>query len=575
MATSRPSAADVTVAQTVALLDSDFDDLIASVADGGYTIWLGSGISLGRVASLKGVVGKVLSFLQERSVADDPHQDFRRALDEAMELAELTQAQLGAINYEVPVESWPDLQLILGRLVNKYSLLLDVRVPHHPRDLLLWEGVDVAMTFAAENLEPDTEHLALAVLMIEGVLPNLVSANWDPLVEAAMRRLTGGTANVLRVCVLPTDLQKPALQARLYKFHGCAALATQDPATYREYLVGAQSQITEWPHNPAFAAMRHQILGLALSTPTLMIGLSAQDTDIQDLFVSAKTIMRWTWPTDPPAYAFAEQRLGTMQRNLLKAVYSRDYETCAAEIEKGALIPAYSKQLLTAIVMNVLSLKMKALLERVVSLSSTALDLDMLASGISTLRDRAAAAAERGGVEFMSSFLSAWARAICLFRRGRLPFDNQIYEGLTTSARWKIASDAHLEVSGEGHAALATALLGLGEQRALWRVGLAEPSDTSSTALELEASERSHRVLFVATASVEVSLYEQGVIELENPNLLILHSDLPARRMTRSPSSAPGRTGRSSTRSVDLRSILNEASDLDELLLLFREGCAL
>lgn len=41
-----------------------------------------------------------------------------------------------------------------------------------------------------------------------------------------------------------------------------------------------------------------------------MIGLSAQDSDIKDLFSKAKNQMAWPWPSDPPAQMFADDALG-------------------------------------------------------------------------------------------------------------------------------------------------------------------------------------------------------------------------------------------------------------------------
>jgi hypothetical protein len=440
----RPSAETITVLETVVLLSEQFRSVAEAVADGSYTLWLGSGISYGRVASLKGIVLRVLTYLQNHSAAEETSRDFTSALIEAIELAELSTEQRAQIDLGCPVSTWADLDLILSRLVSRYSLLLDIRVPHHAPDLLLWEGVDVRETFASDSLEPDAEHLALAAMMIEGVLPRIISANWDPLLEIAVQRLTGSTSGTLSVCVVPGDIQKPQLQSRLYKFHGCAALAKESPTVYRDYLVGAQSQITGWPHDPNHAAMRHQMISLAVSTPTLMIGLSAQDTDIQDLFVGAKSIMTWAWPSEPPAYAFAEDRLSTMQRNLLKAVYSSNYEEHAHEIEGRALVPAYAKQLLIALLLTTLAAKALALAVKVTSADSSSAAL--LASGLNTYRDRVAAAAGRGDLQFLRTFLTHWTRAINSFRRARPPSTSDLYEELTGAPQWRIDADHHLEV---------------------------------------------------------------------------------------------------------------------------------
>jgi hypothetical protein len=60
---------------------------------------------------------------------------------------------------------------------------------------------------------------------------------------------------------------------------------------------------------------------LATTQRTLMIGLSAQDTNIQDIFADAEATMQWPWPCTPPAHVFAEDAIGMNQRHRLRCVY--------------------------------------------------------------------------------------------------------------------------------------------------------------------------------------------------------------------------------------------------------------
>lgn len=52
-----------------------------------------------------------------------------------------------------------------------------------------------------------------------------------------------------------------------------------------------------------------------------MMGLSAQDSNIQALFASAEATMRWPWPGDRPSFVFSGDKVGTDQEALLKNVY--------------------------------------------------------------------------------------------------------------------------------------------------------------------------------------------------------------------------------------------------------------
>jgi hypothetical protein len=54
-----------------------------------------------------------------------------------------------------------------------------------------------------------------------------------------------------------------------------------------------------------------------------MIGLSLQDTNLQDLFAAARRENAWPWPPKPApqAHVFCEDRIGIHQSNMLRTVY--------------------------------------------------------------------------------------------------------------------------------------------------------------------------------------------------------------------------------------------------------------
>src|SRR3546814_10773745 len=84
-------------------------------------------------------------------------------------------------------------------------------------------------------------------------------------------------------------------------------------------MVARQNQINGWSaRNPVMAPF---LTGLITRRPTLMLGLSAQDSNIQNLFAEAQATMAWPWPSHPPAYVFSENALGIDQRGLLQNVY--------------------------------------------------------------------------------------------------------------------------------------------------------------------------------------------------------------------------------------------------------------
>jgi len=84
-----PTAASITVQQTLELLDRKFAAFAEGVADGRYAFWLGSGISRGRVPDLGEIVLMVLEFLQARVDPGNPGCAHAKALAEAVDLAGL------------------------------------------------------------------------------------------------------------------------------------------------------------------------------------------------------------------------------------------------------------------------------------------------------------------------------------------------------------------------------------------------------------------------------------------------------------------------------------------------------
>lgn len=54
--------------------------------------------------------------------------------------------------------------------------MLNLRVPGKPRDYLLWEAVDVRAKYG-HLTDPDIEHLAIALLILEGAITQIASGH--------------------------------------------------------------------------------------------------------------------------------------------------------------------------------------------------------------------------------------------------------------------------------------------------------------------------------------------------------------------------------------------------------------
>jgi hypothetical protein len=571
-----PSAASITVLQTLALLDTRFSELAEGIAHRQYGIWLGSGISRERVDDLKAVINRVLLHLHGNADFADPNCAYRGALSEALDLAQLSSAEQAMFNPADAPAGWTTLPIILDRLTTKYARLLDIRLPGKRPDYLLWEVVDVPNTFAAPGLTPDCEHLALAILILEGAVSDIASANWDGLIERAVGELSNGDQNILRICVRPDDFRAPPLRSRLIKFHGCAVCAFSDPNTYRDLLIGRESQITSWPHDQSTAVMRQKLVSLVTTSPTLIIGLSAQDSNIKDVFVEGAATMGWAWPTHPPAYVFAENALGADQRTLLKCVYRAAYDNDPQPIEDSARLRAFAKPLLIAIVLDFLYRKLRAFAHAAVAPHLSLADRSVLEDGLRGLRDGVAAAADVDRLAFLRGLIEQSARGIDILREGRRGLAIG-YRPLSVQPAHQIAGDPATPLSGLPEAAATLGLLGAGLAEGLWQIQPSAPADLTTGSLQVipHGSAAPQRLFFVANAEAALKLQVDNIVGEDEPDAIILYSTRPPTRLRRSPRAAPGRTAAVLTREVGLRDLLNDAPSLADFKRRFREEAVL
>jgi len=570
-----PTAFTITVRETLDLLDGPFAGLAEGVAQGQYAFWLGSGISRDRVDDLKGVVERVLTHLRDRIDPGNGACAYRAALEEALDLAHLSPADRAQVDVARPIDEWPVRATVLVNLTREYSRLLDIRVAGHAEaDYLLWDVVNVPVTFAPAHAIPDCEHFCLAILLLEGVVADIPTANWDGLIEAAVDQLTDAAGTSLRVCVIPDDFREPPLLGRLLKFHGCAVRAGADAGTYRPLLIARYSQIIGWPHNNDYDLMRLQLVNLAATKRTLMIGLSAQDVNIQSMFGEARALMTWTWPCDPPAHIFAENALGQDQRTILRVVYRADYDVNVAAIESSALFQAYAKPALIGLVLHVLGKKLCVFARNVEAPHLSAPERAALGQGIIGLRNKVSVRAEPERLTFIMALLRAWTQAMSLFQTGN-PAGSVRYKALSGAPAHRIPADANLATSGVRELAAALAVMGLGDHAGNWNVEGTDPVDPRTGALRLVSGPSTTRVFFAANDRAGVQLEINSLVAPGDTDALVIHSTSPVPKMARSPLAAPGRTGHTGLRNVGMAELLREATSSANLLERFREEAVL
>jgi hypothetical protein len=174
-----PIALDISILETIGLLDGSFYEFAQGVAEDGYAIWLGAGISLGKLPGLEEIAEDVLEHLRVRIDAGDPACRWHESLERILGLIGLSEDDRKVIDYAKPVTAWPNRVSVRKRLVVQYARMLDQHPTGERADYLVWTAVDVVGRYADPVITPGPEHLGLAALV--GLDPTVVSpgAIWE------------------------------------------------------------------------------------------------------------------------------------------------------------------------------------------------------------------------------------------------------------------------------------------------------------------------------------------------------------------------------------------------------------
>ena len=558
---------------------ASFDGRLASFASAvarraEYVFWLGSGLSASVVPGVNELLIRLLSFLQEHLDPSDEDCRFRNALDKIIEISELPQEIRSSIDLTTDVESWLAADDIVQRLASKYSKVLDVPVDDEKSDFLVWEGINVAQTYGSSDLEPAAEHLCIAILLLEGAVRSVASANWDSLIENAVERLTGNTGGYLRVMLRQEDFMEPEARCDFVKFHGCAVKAAEDPAAYRSMLIARQSQISDWATNPQYAVTRTRLEDWAATKKILMVGLSAQDSNIHTILNQARQNRNQDWPVDPPAAVFALESLGADQRDVLNSVYGESHRPNHQKVEEAALLGAYAQPLLLGLVLFTLADKLCTLIGELYQDWDEA-TLTTLEDGVRSLRDSVACTIDNDATAFVDSLIATTGMALSMFRYGSPPCaGSRRYQPLTAQPIAKAVLDPNIDIDELGFLAVAVSLLGMGAAQGLWRLTAGDAHQPDNGVCTVESAHES-RVFFVRDSGVLSRLEKNGHVNMTDPSVVVVHAKEIPEQQVRSPRVRYGRTGRYPAREVAIETVAGASTDANGLLTSFRQSADL
>ncbi|MET4751219.1 SIR2 family protein [Bradyrhizobium sp. RT11b] len=567
-----PTANQISVREVLAKFDGEFAAMAHAVENGEFALWVGSGISR-QAPNLGNLIEQAFDYIRERAIHPATAAAYVLALEEALGLAEIDPTNVRA-QYPEPLAAWPEHDAIINRLWTKYSRVLDIRVPGTDADFILWEAIDIRKAFD-DPPPPAAEHLCIAVLILEGAVQSIASANWDGFIETAVERLSNGVPGVIQVVVDPDQLRGPPGRARLLKFHGCIVHATREPPVFRRFLTGSYTQIMGWPEAPEFAAICNAVVGLATAQKTLVLGLSIQDNNLQTLFARARAVHAWPWPSAPaaPAHVFCEDKIQQGQRDVLRLSYGGAYNGDPAAVHEATLLRAWGEKVLIALVLRLLADKLSRLMELgLVALGKGPIfgALDPLLKALrDDLADLAVAApGARDRTAFVNEAIALWSRMLSLFRSGALPARPDAYETLCSSTPNLIAADQNVQNMGFGRLGIALSLLQNGRQTGLWELRQPVSNDLTSGAMTARAlrPDGVNRPLFVVKSATEaIVLKSDGAFA--NDNAIIVHADNAWHQMAgggvsaRRVRAAPGRTGYIGETHVSLGDLLARCAD--------------
>lgn len=566
-----------TVAGVLAQLEHGFSDFAASFQAGDYVLWLGSGISRDVVPNVQDLLVRVLEILRINLDQANPGCPYHAALREALTLAGLSEGEIDAIDLAAPVASWADCDGIAWRLTSKYDEVLDIPVTGQPADYLVWSGLDVPATYGDPALEPDVEHFCIAVLILEGVVASAVTANWDGLIERALAALTNEPDVIVRVVVRGEDFRQSVRRAQLIKFHGCAVRAREDEVTYRGLLVARHQQISGWTERNENRVMRTHLELLYTDHPSLVIGLSLQDTNMHTMIARSIEDLQRPWPHTPPAVVLAEEQLQPHHRHVLQATYRAEYENHAAEINDSAVLGSYAKPTLLALLLWTLTDKLLTLLSRLPGNSSwSKTDTDRLRVDLLHVRDTVAAYAEPDNRAFLSQLLDLSILVLGIFRTGRAPADGVAnYEPLSDRPIRDALQNPDFPAIAFGRLAVAISLLGRGHLAGDWVI---RPGTTNApeegvltlAALPSAPTPREVRVFFAKDTVAAITLTVEGLTDEDDPNTLIMLAEREPSAGVRSPRSKYGRVGSTGAARVNIEDLYEAAESADNLYAAFK-----
>lgn len=549
------------------LLRAEHPELVDDIADGKRFFWLGSGISKDQVPDLVELVRRVLLFLRDRSQDGEPD-----AGPHTKALLEILDDFLPAerARYESDRTGWVPGDLESVRSV--YSRVLAVGVDGKHNDYLLFEGANLPELYGSPDLQPGPTHFLIALLISEGVVPNLASGNWDGLIEKALSQISGDNT-LLDVYVDVDDPRHARGFAEIAKFHGCAVLAGTDPEKYRDKVLATRVQISQLNGDKAFEHMKLHLRSLATNKRSLVLGLSIQDDDLLSVIQNATSTHPWPWDPARPAYVFAEPGVLPSQRDVLEVAYGTDFSRNRADILRRSALGDYAGPMVAAIVLEVLSRKLVSALHRHAALPPDI--LNELELGIGCLIDGVVRTFGHDEASLIAFILGPYTKLLRTYMGPRIS-GSSTYVPLVRGTRSHVESGMETIALGIDSWAAAVAAIGHGESSGRWQLSLHAESNIAGFDLSSASHPDKIALVLAKGAREAISIMSSDEWSNEDGEMVLLQAEDGQPTSTRSPAGRIGRgRGRKPRRELAWATLGESVSNVDELLDRFAIGVGL
>ncbi len=559
-----------TLTDGMSTLKTSWGTLTTGVLRGECAFWIGSGISRNQFPDVPTLLMEVLRRLHA-GITPDPNCPYKKALNAIMELTPIRDLSIA----ENP-DSWPAPRKkeLIEFLQEKYSDVLeqDVRLPTGT-SLITWDLLKLQEIYGDPTKKPDAEHRFIALLVEEGLISELLTTNWDALIELAHEECRGSKPLTMQSVASSSEWSRNGFLSRLIKIHGCARKARANEGVYRRFLVATRTDIHNWLGQQQFEPFKTAFRAILREKTAFFVGLSAQDWNIQSQ-CSEAAFGQEQFALVPQKVYFAEPQIRNSQRAILKAIYGQNaYNGDAENIESKAIVPIFAKTLFGSLYL--LTLAEKAHL--VAGLPNVTLTTEY--------RDLMNTVLQQMGLELQSRYDSIadentrWrtvanevpyflSRLLKMFRTGSPPSNWTEYDAIANKHLGQL-EQTHHEVLDLQWLLFALSVLREGVNRTYWKIQFSAALDGNLGQFQLSNGTKTIPVFLLQNDTGLLALMASGCIDSSTPDRSVVIYPRERKRISRRATSPartlPGTLTPRVPHEIWLRGELEEASALTEL----------